>query len=199
MTVERIREAIISEAREEAEQIESEARSRREKRLEEAKQKLEEEFQHRFEEARRKVERRCERRVLQKRSERNLDLLRKRNQILDDLFDRAADQVRQLPDEQYRDLIASWMEEVPADLSGQVICHEEEEERIRPMVESLNEDRDEGATLELVPGDRPEGGGVIFHTEKYEIDMSVGTRVADLRDRLAPEVAEMVFPENISV
>lgn len=199
MTVERIREAVLSEAREEAEEIDSEARSRQQERLESAKQELEEEFQERFEEARRETERRCERRVLQKRAEHNLALLRKRNAILDDLFDRAADQIRQMPDEQYRELIAGWMQEVPSDTPGRLLCNEEDEERLRPLIQQINDEREAEAALELVPGDRPEEGGVIFSTEKFEVDMSVETRITDLRERLAPEVAQQVFPEDLSL
>ena len=44
MTVERIREAILSQAREEAEKVEAHARARYDERLEAARRSLEEEF-----------------------------------------------------------------------------------------------------------------------------------------------------------
>ncbi|MFW5915359.1 MAG: V-type ATP synthase subunit E [Planctomycetota bacterium] len=199
MTVERIREAIIGEAEEEARRIESEAEERCEKRLQKAEQALKEEFEERFEAARAQRERECERRVIQKRSEYNLQLLNKRNRILDDLFHRAAQSMADMSDEAYRDLMERWMEEVPEDAAGSVVCNEDDEDRIRPLVDKMNETRGDDAQLELEPGDRPDRGGVIFRAESFEIDMSIDTRLADLRDRLAPEVARRIFPEDVTV
>jgi len=199
MSVERIREVILAEARGEADSIESEARRRHDERLEAARKQIEQEFQRRFEQAERRARQDSERRVLHRRSEHNLALLQQRNTILDDLFRQAGEQLRDLPDEQYRELIGAWMEEIPPDAAGQVFCHRRDEGRLRPLLDGLNGSRGADARLDLQPGDGPETGGVIFRAEKFEIDLSVDTRLASLREELAPEIARRVFGKQTGV
>ncbi len=199
MSMDRIREAVIEEAEEKAQKIESEARARCEERLEQGKEQIEQEFQQKFEEQRQKIERTCERRLIQERSKHNLALLEKRNEILDRLFEQAAERIFKLPEDEYRELIGSWIAEIPGDTSGTVICHTDDAERIRPLIDDLNAGRNENTQLEVEEGERPERGGVIFRTGKFEIDMSVERRINDLRDELAPTIAQKVFPDGLKV
>jgi len=199
MTVERIKEAILREARQEAESILEEARSRHRERLEEAKKRLDAEFEDRFRRAAASAERESEREVMQRRAEHNMELLRRRNQILDELFSRAAELLVSLPDEEYRQVIAGWAKELPKDVGGRLLCNSRDEERLRPMLDELNQARQEDARLELVPGEAPALGGVVFTSERFEIDLSLDSRIAALRQELAPEVARFVFGEGMSI
>jgi len=193
MSVERIREAILKEARAEAARIEAEARARHNERIEAAKRSLEQEFQQRFESGRQRAERETERELARRRSEHSMDLLARRNAILDRLFQDAGRCLAEAPDEQYRTVVQAWMKEVPAGVAGEVLCNERDAARLRPLIDDLNAARDPDAKLRLVPGDRPHRGGVIFRTEKFEIDLSLDARLGRLREDLAPEVARMLF------
>lgn len=199
MSMERIREAIIEEAEEKAREIESEARQRCEERLQRGKEDMEQEFQNKFKQERAKIERKCERRVIQERSQHNLALLEHRNEILDQLFEKATQQISNLPADEYQDLLAKWINEVPEDTSGTIVCHTDDVDRIRPLVDDLNASRSEDAQLDLKEADHPKHGGVIFQTGKFEIDMSVKTRINTLREELAPVIAEKVFPGGLKV
>ncbi|MFP4028757.1 MAG: V-type ATP synthase subunit E [Candidatus Brocadiia bacterium] len=199
MTVERIREAVLSEAREEAEEIVREAQELHDSRLESKKKEIDRELEGRYEQKGRRAEQEQERRVMNRRSEHNLKLLQMRNSILDDLFKRAGQRVAELPDDQYRELLAEWMDEIPGGTEGKVLCREKDADRVRPLIDELNQERETDAQLELVPGDDPELGGVIFQTEKLEVDLSVKSRVNSLQEELAPEIAAEIFPEDISV
>ncbi|MFW6457335.1 MAG: V-type ATP synthase subunit E [Planctomycetota bacterium] len=199
MSMERIKEAIIDEAEEKAREIESEARARCEKRLQQGKEEMEEKLQSKFEQGRQKVERETERRIIQERSQHNLKLLQRRNEILNQLFEEAARQIFRLPDDEYRELLAKWMGEIPDDASGTVICHADDAGRIRPLVDDMNGKRPENAQLQLREADHPEQGGVIFQGETFEIDMSVRTRVNELREEMAPVIADRIFPGNLKV
>ncbi|MBS3761840.1 MAG: hypothetical protein KGZ25_00930 [Planctomycetes bacterium] len=199
MTVERIREAVLSEAREEAEEIVREAQELHDSRLESKKKEIDRELEGRYEQKGRRAEQEQERRVMNRRSEHNLKLLQMRNSILDDLFKRAGQRVAELPDDQYRELLAEWMDEIPGGTEGKVLCREKDADRVRPLIDELNQEREADAQLELVPGDDPELGGVIFQTEKLEVDLSVKSRVNSLQEELAPEIAAEIFPEDISV
>lgn len=199
MSMDRIKGAIIEEAEEKAREIKSEARARCEERLQQGKEEMEERLKGKFERAREKVKRDCERRVIQARSQHNLALLQQRNEILDQLFEEAAQRVFNLSDDEYRALLAKWMDEIPNDTSGTLICHTDDSGRIRPLVDDVNAERPEGAQLELEEANQPERGGVIFKGDTFEIDMSVDTRINELREKLAPVIAEDVFPGDLKV
>lgn len=199
MTVEHIREAVLSEARREAEKITAEARARHDEWLEEARKKLDAEFERRFERARQQAEQESQHRIMRKRAHHNLALLRRRNEILDDLFRQAAGRLAGLSDEQYCAVVADWMQQAPHDGAGEVLCTGRDAERLAPLVEKLNRSREAGAQLTLTPADRPALGGVIFCTERFEVDLSLDTRIAHLREELAPETAAILFPSDITV
>lgn len=199
MSVRRIREAIQSEARQEAEKMMADAQARHDEQLEAAARRLDEEFERRFERARQDAEQESRRRIARTRAQHNQALLRRRNEILDDLFRQAVERLTGQPDEQYRDLARAWLQQVPQDAAGELLCATRDGDRLAPLIEELNRSRDAGAQLTLTPGDRPERGGVVFRAEKFEIDLSLDARVAHLREELAPEVAATVFPQDIAV
>jgi len=193
MSLERIRKAILDEARAEADRLESEARARRDERLAAAARELELEFKRRFEAASENARREVERRLARRRAELNMELLRERNAILDRLFRQAAARLADSPDEHYQRVVAQWMKEIPQGVAGDVLCNERDAARLSPLIEKLNASRAPEARLRLVAGDRPAMGGVIFRTEKFEIDLSLDSRLAALRVELAPQVAKMIF------
>jgi len=194
MLVERIKKAILDAARAEAEKIESEAARKRGRDLAAAREQIEREFAGKFDAARQAAERESRQKLMQARSAVALELLARRNSILDDVFQQAAERVRDLPDDEYRKLVGDWMAYISAGSGGELLCRREDAERLGPLVEQLNAARDQAAALKLVPGDAPLLGGVILRTEKFEVNLSVDSRLANLREEMAPEVARMIFP-----
>jgi len=199
MSVERIRKAILDEARAEADRIAHEARLRYQERLDQARRSIQEEFDLRWKTAQRDAEREASSALMQKRSEHNMALLRRRNAILDELFQQAARRLVQSPDEGYRELVRGWMRDIPPHVAGQVLCNGQDGQRLGPLVDSLNRSRGPQAQLRLVPGDRPSLGGVIFQTDKFEIDLSLDARLARLREELAPQVADILLRDQTGV
>jgi len=199
MSLERIREAVLAEARAEAQKIESEARKRHEEELRNARENLEAEFSRRLERAKHGAERESRRQTMARRAEHNHRLLKQRNAILDDLFRRAAEAVKDLPDEEYRSVLEKWMRELPKDIGGEVVCAEADESRLAPLVEKLNRARSPEARLKLTCRGSGSGAGVVFRTEKFEIDLSLDSRLQQLREDLAPEVSSMLFSDDVTV
>ncbi len=196
MTVERIRQAILDEARAEAEEIEAEARAAHDGEFEAARRRLDQEFEQCFELGRQAAELEAHQRLMLARSRYNLALLQRRNTILNDLFRGGGDRVAELDDGEYRALVAGWVGQVPDGEGGEALCNERDAARLTPLIEELNRARPPGAQFTLVPGERPALGGVVFRAEKFEVDLSLDSRLARLREELAPEVAQMIFPEQ---
>jgi len=199
MSLERIREAILSKAREEAQRIGADAARRHDERLAAATEAIEAEFARRLERARQHTQRESDRDVTQARSGHNLALLKLRNRILSEVFEEAARQLAALPDDAYRDYVRGRMREVPPGLAGQLLCSARDEQRLAPLLEEFNAGRPPEARLALVPGDVPSLGGVIVRTEKFEIDLSLDTQVQQLREELAPQLAQALFPPDVTV
>jgi len=199
MTVERIRDAVIAGGRAEAAEIAARAQAEHDRRMEDARRSIEEEFRRRFEDARQHAEQESVRAVLHRRAEHNMMLLEKRNAILDDLFRKAAARVAAMPDDEYLRLVGRWMAQVPADAAGEVLCAQRDAGRLAPLVRALNASRKPGAQLCLTPAERPQVGGVIFRAEKFEVDLSLDSKLVALREELAPRIADMVFPPDVSV
>jgi V/A-type H+-transporting ATPase subunit E len=199
MSLDHIRETILAEARAEGERIVATAHEHKEQRLAAARESLEGEFARRREQAEQEQRQRADRQVVARRAEHNLALLKQRNEILDELFDRAADRLADLPDEEYCAVVGEWMRGLPDDVGGTVLCNERDRERLAGLVARLNEGRPDGAQLRIEQCRRPLRGGVLFQTENYEIDLSVDSRLKRLRETLAPELARLVFPDEVTV
>ena len=199
MSVQRIREAILTEARQEADKIVADAQARLDEQIQTAARKLDEEFKRRFGRGRQDAEQESRHQIMRVRARHNQALLRRRNEILDDLFRQAAERIAGQPDEQYRELAGAWLQQLPQDTAGELLCAARDADRLAPLVEELNRSRGPDAQLTLTPGDRPELGGVVFRAERFEIDLSVDTRIAHLREELAPEVAAALFPPDVAV
>ena len=199
MSLEYIRDAILADARAEAGRIEATARANRQERLEAARKSLDAEFARRLDRARRDAEQEARRRLMVRRSEHNLKLLKRRNEILDEVFEEAAGRFCDLPDEDYRSTVAVWMKELPADAGGEVLCSERDTERLAPLIEELNASRGPQARLKLVRHSEPLRGGVLFRAERFELDLSLDARLAQLREALAPEVAAVTFTGDLTV
>jgi vacuolar-type H+-ATPase subunit E/Vma4 len=200
MALDHIRNAVRQKAQQEAEAIEADARKDAEQRVEAARRTIEAEFARRLDADRQAAEQAAQRDVIQRRSEHNLSLLRKRNAILDDVLAQAARRMAELPDEEYCAIIERWMRNrVPDDAGGELLCNERDVERLRPVVDGLNAERPADAGLQLALYDRPLTGGVILRASQFEVDLSIDAMTARLRESLAPEVSRILFPGEMTV
>ncbi len=199
MSIDHIRQSILAQAKADADGIEAEARARRDKKLAAARKALEAEFARRTERARQDAQQESLRRKIRREGEHNLALLKRRNEILDDLFSRAAHHLTELPDDEYRAVMEKWMQELPGDTPGQMLCNERDMQRLAPAVKKLNASRPQNAQIQQARHEAPLLGGALFRAERFEIDLSVDARWRQSRQSLAPEVSRIVFPGDMTV
>lgn len=196
MSVERIKNTIIGEAEEEACKIKKEAEAKRDERLEKSQHKIEGEFKQKLENAREEMDQESERKIIQKRSKHNLELLKKRNEILNSVFEEAYKQLKSLDDAAYQSMLAAWAEQIPEGVAGKIFCNSSDIDRIKPLVMDINKNKDVDIGLDV---DDEIDGGIVFRSENFEIDMTVRSKMHESREELAPEVASMLFPEDIKI
>lgn len=196
MSVERIKNAIIGEAQEGARRIVSQAEEEKEKRLNKGRSDLEEQFQRRLDNLRKEAEEEAERKIMQKRSKHNLELLKERNKLLNSVFDKAAEQLQGSDDDAYRDMLKNWADQIPANASGELVCNKSDFERIKPLAKELDK-KSEGEIV--LTDDEDIESGMVFRAEDFEIDMTIRSKINDFREELTPEIARILFPENLKV
>ncbi len=198
MSVERIKNTIIGEAEAEAEKLVEQAQSEKEDKLTKGRSKIDSDFQRRFEQAEKKLKQEAERKVMQKRSQHNLELLKKRNELLNSVFEKAAEHLTNLDDEAYRNMLSEWAQQLPDGIQGEILCNSSDAERLMPLVKDLNKDRDKDAELTLVE-DTEVVSGMVFRSQNFELDMTVRSKLNEMREELTPEVAAIIFPPSVKV
>ncbi len=198
MSVENIKKTIIRDAEKEAEEMVAATAGVCEERLEKGRHGIESEMDRRFEKTKKELVDDAERRVMQKRSKHNIELLARRNEILNRAFDLAARRLENLEGDGYRQLIGEWLDQIPEEVPGEAICHSGDIERIKPLIEEINKSRAGDSEITLVSDDEVESG-IVFRSESFEIDLTVCTRLNELREELTPEVAGMIFSKNVTI
>jgi len=197
VTVENIRNAIIADAEKEAERIREAGRKKCDEKFRRARQALQRNFERRVAEAEQHQQNVKNRAIIALRSSLSMKLLDAKNAAIDQTFDAAVQKVINLPDNGYKELLLKWLRAAPQQ-RGTLILNERDKQNLgRELVESINRDRaeDTAVTLAEEPGEMI--GGFVLRTAKYEIDKSLDSIVAKLKEEMSPEIAAELFGGRI--
>lgn len=119
-------------------------------------------------------------------------VLQTKQQYMDDCFAAARQQVSALPPTEYADHLARWVANAAETGQEEVILSANDREKLgQPIVTQANALR-EGAAFTLAREIR-ELEGVVLRQGKVEINGDLDARFRRLRERLAGEVAQMLF------
>jgi vacuolar-type H+-ATPase subunit E/Vma4 len=128
--------------------------------------------------------------------------LERRKTVLDGLFADAAKRLSALPDERYADLVVRLV--ASEGLSGGELFRVAKEEipRFKALFSSMGDLSLDllakrlgmpDQTFRLDPKPAPVAGGFVVVGRNFDLDRSFATLLADLRDGLEPELAEILF------
>ncbi len=124
------------------------------------------------------------------RSERAQELLVDKSGVLDDVFKRAADRLLESP--AYWDLLRRRLKELPGQ-KGEILCRAEHRDTLAKHVEELG--RETGGKMPPLAKDSANIlGGFILRGERMDIDFTLESELAALRERILPELAAKAFP-----
>ena len=148
MSIEKIRNDLLTEARTEADRIVRSAQRAAEKQLEQARQQIREEFEHKERELQAHMDAERELELVKLRSAHRQELLAKKNAIINDIFDGVARQIEQLPQDQYLALLERWLGEIDSAAAGEAAANPRDLALLREQVLSrVNARRGPGAQL----------------------------------------------------
>jgi V/A-type H+-transporting ATPase subunit E len=191
MSIERIRNYIIENARKEAEQIIKTAEERFCNETESAKLSMDKKYQEMLQADEKHLMENMKRFLSRLKSDCKMELLEVKNRVIDGVLERAISRIQSLPDNDYLTLMRKWLANVTDHLEGELFVNAADLKRIpNNFIDDLNRNRKAKVCLSKNAVDVK--GGFILKTRNYEIDYSLDTVVKNLRTALIPKLNDML-------
>ena len=195
MEAEQVVEKILADARTEAEKIKKQA---------EKKQAAEQElFDEQLQEHKKQTK------ILAKKSAKDKKLhflagarmniakerLTEKNMILGEVFEQARENLKNMPDEKYRDLITNLMLEAVETGDEEVIIDKEEKRIDAALIEQVNSKlgSDRKGSLKISDEKMPVGAGFILRKGKIKTNVSIDVLLSRAREELEIDLAKDLF------
>jgi len=188
LAIEKLQTAVLDKARAEAEAILAEARKGADARYERDAARLREEHERRVAVLRAEAEAALEREAGNRRAEQRNKLLAMKNEIIEEVFAKAVEGIRNLPDNGYATWLAAQLARAPR-MDGAAVAVNEAD---RPVMEKILAD---GSDLKMAEKPAPVRGGLIIQGPRADLDFSIESLLGVLRESLAEEIASQLFAE----
>jgi vacuolar-type H+-ATPase subunit E/Vma4 len=194
MGLEKIRHAVLSEAKAEATHIVERARKKNADFLKSHKEAVEQEFERLWKSKIQAIEDEGSRRLTQAQGAASKQVLDKRNVFLKSLFDRAAQEILAWDRDRYARIMGRLLEKASGGYEGRIRVHPEEKDLFEEVLSQAREARG-SAHIALDQKDwLPERGGFIFVSPDFEVDQTLGTILKEIEHDLLPAIAADLFP-----
>ena len=191
MSIERIRNYIIENAKKEAEQLIKTAEEQFRNETVSAKLSLEKKYQEMLQADEEHLREDMKRLLGKLKSDCKMELLEVKNRVIDGVMERAICRIQSLPDDEYLALIGKWLAKATDNLEGELFVSVADLKRIPSnFIDDLNRSRKAKVCLSKIAVDVK--GGFILKTRNYEIDYSLDTIVENLRTALIPKLNDML-------
>jgi len=201
MALEGILEKITKNAEEKVRAIKEKGHLKREEIVSKAEARAKEISERIHREAKEKAELERRRASVSAELEYRKEILREKQELMEDCFQSALDELVNLPVEGYRAIIRKMLLNLATGSEERVLISPHDEKRIdQSFIDGINEElmkAGKQAHLKL-DGPTPPNvrGGFILRTEEVEVDCSFGTLLSQLREELQAEVAGILFGEK---
>lgn len=197
MGIDKIREAVLSDAKKEAKNIIELAIKNSNALLEKKKNEIDEEFERIYKTQIQEISDEFTRKLIQFKGATNKKILEKRNILIDKIIKRAKEKVLNLPKEKYMELMAQLIKKTSFNTAGMIQVHKDEKELFSELVERLNKERDQSIRLTLDEtcflSDR---GGFVFVTKDYEVNQTLDILLNDIKKEILPIIAKELFKNS---
>ncbi|MCJ7652965.1 MAG: V-type ATP synthase subunit E [Actinobacteria bacterium] len=200
MPLDKLIERILSDARERAERITSEAQMRRMEMISEANREEEALSRRIVEAAKRAADEEKKQRTTMAALEARKAILEEKQALISEVFERALKALVGLPQEQYVELMVGMLVAVMDDKDGQLILSAVDRQRVGEEIVARANSTLEGSArrgrVSLSSRTRDIAGGFILFTEGVEINDSFEAQIESRRLELEPLVVEILFSER---
>ena len=194
MGLEKIRQAVLTEARAEATRIVQSAKKTTANLLKVHKETAEQEYDRLCKLRMQAIEEETNRKLIQFKGAAGKQILDKRNGLLKSLFERAAQEILAWPSVKYAEVMGRLIEKGAGNYEGKIRVHPEEREVFETVLSHLSGGRGD-AKITLDPsGSLPERGGFIFMSADFEVDQTLDTILREIEHDILPAIAADLFP-----
>ncbi len=124
-------------------------------------------------------------------------LLRKKREILDELYEEAKGELERLGDEDYLDLMKEMILRGAISGNEEIIVAKDQEKLFGDsFLEALNRENKLGKGFKLAKDSGDFAWGVVLREGQRIVDLTLGVLVEQLRERIESEIAPMLFSDS---
>ena len=194
MGIENIREAVISEARKEAEHIVESTKSHFASLMSKKKEEIASDFDRLYKARSSAIADEFNRKLIRFKGIAGKQILERRNNLLNNLFEKAKEQILGLSPEKYGLFITGLIEKAAGTSGGLLRIHMEEKDIFMEVLSHINKMRGPDTYI-FIDESNPltEKGGFVFIGKDYEVEQTLGLLLRDLRQEMLPEIAKELF------
>ncbi|MFH1422313.1 MAG: V-type ATP synthase subunit E [Planctomycetota bacterium] len=196
MSLEEIKEEVLSNARKEAQAIINRASAERDKKLKEAKSTEDKRFQKTFESKKAELEKQLSNELANLRQDIKVSILREKNKVIDKVLSIALGKLEELPEKQLTDTLIKYLKALPDEISGEVALSSQDASKYGSIIiQEANRSRTKGKFSGPV-SDQAVQSGLRVKSSGYEIDLTFATKISELKSEIIPVVAKKLFKEE---
>ncbi|OWK27386.1 MAG: hypothetical protein US76_04100 [Parcubacteria group bacterium GW2011_GWA2_38_13b] len=115
------------------------------------------------------------------------EILREKQKIIDEIYEKTAQKIINSPSEYYSDLMAYLIEKLPQNNNGQIYCAEKDKKIISDMLKKND------FSHEIKSEKFNERSGFIFKTKTIDIDNTVGAIMRQIKEKTIVEIGKILF------
>lgn len=194
MSIDKIRNELIADAQTEAGRTLRSAERAAEQQLAKAREQIKAETERKTRDLQAELEANRNLELIKVRSANGLEILSRKNEIVEKIFEDATKQFEQLPQDQYVALLERQLLSVDPNAPGEVHANPRDLPLLRDQViPKVNEQRRDGAKFSAAEQPIDVRGGFIFRSQRFELDNTLEAIVRRLKETLAVEIATEIF------
>jgi vacuolar-type H+-ATPase subunit E/Vma4 len=193
MSLQEIREEVISAARKEAESIVERALAEKEIRIAQAKKSEEERLKETLARDIAQLEARLYNELANLRQEVKISILSAKNEAIERVLSLSLKILENLPEKELREFLLKSLKSLPPEVSGEVLLSPKDAARFgSALVEDANLSRTQSRFSGPI-ADPKVGSGLRVRNPGYEIDLTFATRISEMKSDVMPLIAERLF------
>ncbi|MDR0362353.1 MAG: hypothetical protein LBJ46_06685 [Planctomycetota bacterium] len=193
MSLDTIKTTVLDAAREKADAVLAGARSEAERIAAEAAAAGERSTAETVRDAKQRAERMTTRELERIQHDNRLQILRAKNDAINEVFKRVKDALAAMPDDDYVDLVGKWLGGLPAGVGGTLRVNPRDEAKFSARLDKLNRCRKGDGKFAAVVADPRIESGTVVEGPDFAVDCTFERRLGELRETAAGEVAKALF------
>lgn len=196
MGLDKIHQAVLSEATTEAARIVESARKKSAVFLNDQKTQTSRDMERLYNSRVQSIKDEFDRKLIQYKGMAGKQILEKRNAVLRSVFEETRETILKWPEGEYGDYMGRLIEKVAGNSGGRLRVHKDETGIFTKILSNINEKRNTETRI-ILDESNPlnERGGFIFLGINYEVDQTLGTILKDIEQEMLPVIAQKLFSE----